>query len=267
MSPQTLEFASPSAHGTPVYLTVWDLLPPSRWASFAYNCGLGVLHTDVWLPDAATEWGYGGHDVASVTGIFALPRDGETGRPDDGLSRLGPRKIPAPGPSPLPEARYVGSWFIGYAGAPEVSHTQAEQASQSSDTGATPCIPAGSRLDRPNKETGRWAAPQSGWNAYLEPRVGEADASTGSGGRNRSARHRGARARSLAWSLKVIMEMKEDPQYYGTNYDLLARNCNHFSDALLQRLTGARLPGWINRAAWVSQRAPDAALSSQLARS
>ena len=37
------------------------------------------------------------------------------------------------------------------------------------------------------------------------------------------------------------------------SYDLLARNCNHFSDALCQRLCAKRIPGWVNRAARVGQ--------------
>ncbi|KDN43198.1 hypothetical protein K437DRAFT_257571 [Tilletiaria anomala UBC 951] len=63
-----------SAHGTPVYITVWDLLPESRWSSLSRTyLGVGVFHTNVWLPDLECEYAFGGHDVPGVTGVFALP--------------------------------------------------------------------------------------------------------------------------------------------------------------------------------------------------
>ncbi|KAI8384884.1 PPPDE putative peptidase domain-containing protein [Radiomyces spectabilis] len=38
-------------------------------------------------------------------------------------------------------------------------------------------------------------------------------------------------------------------EFVGTSYNLLTRNCNHFTDELCFRLTGKHAPGWINRAA------------------
>ena len=44
--------------------------------------------------------------------------------------------------------------------------------------------------------------------------------------------------------------------FRGDHYHLVLRNCNHFSDALVERLTQRRLPAWCNRLAymgsWVS---------------
>lgn len=60
---QQPRFADASAHGTPCFVTVWNLLPPSRWSALAWAAGVGVLHTNVWLPDTASEWAFGGHDV------------------------------------------------------------------------------------------------------------------------------------------------------------------------------------------------------------
>ena len=34
-------------------------------------------------------------------------------------------------------------------------------------------------------------------------------------------------------------------------YDLVQRNCNHFTDALVFALCGRHTPGWVNRAATV----------------
>lgn len=40
----------------------------------------------------------------------------------------------------------------------------------------------------------------------------------------------------------------------GSSYNLLTRNCNHFADALCLELTGARIPGWINRLALIGSK-------------
>ncbi|KAG2231307.1 hypothetical protein INT48_006418 [Thamnidium elegans] len=46
---------------------------------------------------------------------------------------------------------------------------------------------------------------------------------------------------------KVLQDISKE--YIGTSYNLLTRNCNHFSEDLCKRLTGKTAPGWINRAA------------------
>lgn len=115
-----------------------------------------------------------------TTGIFALPRDLPQGRPADGLSRLGPRNVPAPGPSPLPDARYVGSWFLGYAAA--------EAPSQEGEADA-------------DGGTGRWAAPQTGRHAFLEPQVGTSTS-------QRAARQTGKRAKAVAFAMRTILEVR-----------------------------------------------------------
>ncbi|KAK5738657.1 hypothetical protein LTR17_005789 [Elasticomyces elasticus] len=45
-------------------------------------------------------------------------------------------------------------------------------------------------------------------------------------------------------------------QFLGTSYNLLTNNCNHFSSALLHRLTGKSAPRWLNRAAGVGLAVP-----------
>ena len=37
--------------------------------------------------------------------------------------------------------------------------------------------------------------------------------------------------------------------YNGDTYHLISKNCNHFTDDILWRLTGKRIPGWVNRLA------------------
>lgn len=41
----------------------------------------------------------------------------------------------------------------------------------------------------------------------------------------------------------------------GNKYNLLARNCNHFASELCQALTGRIAPAWINRLAWMGEKA------------
>jgi hypothetical protein len=45
-------------------------------------------------------------------------------------------------------------------------------------------------------------------------------------------------------------------KFMGREYDLLSKNCNHFTSELCFELTGRRAPGWLNRAAGVGVRVP-----------
>jgi hypothetical protein len=47
---------------------------------------------------------------------------------------------------------------------------------------------------------------------------------------------------------RIIQSMGRD-LYQGTQYHILQRNCNHFSDELVKKLGGTGAPGWINRLA------------------
>lgn len=38
-------------------------------------------------------------------------------------------------------------------------------------------------------------------------------------------------------------------EYHGDTYHLISKNCNHFTDDVACRLTGKRIPGWVNRLA------------------
>lgn len=38
-------------------------------------------------------------------------------------------------------------------------------------------------------------------------------------------------------------------EYHGDTYHLIFKNCNHFTDDICSRLTGKRIPGWVNRLA------------------
>lgn len=43
--------------------------------------------------------------------------------------------------------------------------------------------------------------------------------------------------------------------WLGNTYNLLTRNCNHFASDLCERLTGKAAPEWVNRAAWLGEKA------------
>jgi hypothetical protein len=43
-------------------------------------------------------------------------------------------------------------------------------------------------------------------------------------------------------------------RWTGDSYNLLARNCNHYADALCVELTGNHIPGWVNRLAFVGSK-------------
>ena len=45
-------------------------------------------------------------------------------------------------------------------------------------------------------------------------------------------------------------------KFMGREYDLLSKNCNHFTSELCFELTGRRAPGWLNRAAGVGVKFP-----------
>ena len=51
--------------------------------------------------------------------------------------------------------------------------------------------------------------------------------------------------------------MKEvSDSFLGTNYNLLTNNCNHFTNALCEKLTSKPAPAWLNRAASVGLALP-----------
>lgn len=52
----------------------------------------------------------------------------------------------------------------------------------------------------------------------------------------------------------ILDEISED--FQGTAYNLLTKNCNHFTSDLCRRLTGNRGPAWLNRAASIGVALP-----------
>jgi hypothetical protein len=52
----------------------------------------------------------------------------------------------------------------------------------------------------------------------------------------------------------IIREASEE--FQGTAYNILTKNCNHFTQYLCQKLTGRPGPGWLNRAANIGVALP-----------
>ncbi|CAG8960308.1 hypothetical protein HYFRA_00012381 [Hymenoscyphus fraxineus] len=52
----------------------------------------------------------------------------------------------------------------------------------------------------------------------------------------------------------IVREASEE--FQGTSYNLLTRNCNHFTQYLCEKLTGQPGPGWLNRAASIGVALP-----------
>ena len=52
----------------------------------------------------------------------------------------------------------------------------------------------------------------------------------------------------------VVRQASEE--FQGTAYNLLTRNCNHFTSYICQKLTGRPGPGWLNRAASIGVALP-----------
>ena len=50
-------------------------------------------------------------------------------------------------------------------------------------------------------------------------------------------------------ALRVIQDMRGE--FPASSYDLMGRNCNHFADALCQRLCNQGIPSWVNRLAGI----------------
>ncbi|KAL0384816.1 UNVERIFIED_CONTAM: DeSI-like protein [Sesamum radiatum] len=51
-------------------------------------------------------------------------------------------------------------------------------------------------------------------------------------------------------------------KYHGDTYNLISKNCNHFTDEVAMRLTGKPIPGWVNRLARLEEGADSGASSA-----
>ncbi|KAK4705801.1 deubiquitinase DESI2, partial [Phenoliferia sp. Uapishka_3] len=269
--------ASPSPAPLTVHIIVYDLLPPGRLASVLNTIGAGVYHSSVSLsiplgPDdrypTPKEYAFGGHYVENHTGIFSVPEGtaalrmpglryyltfdagecfgsdwekvfGPKGRRGSGLERARSRLSvdQRGGVEPLT----TSSWEKGLL-SPSSSHRGPYEAFASSRTTSQLSISESDGYYSPTLEqSGSFEdLPQDDW---CEDDGGERD---GTQYLNKYQRR----------AYRIIEKMREEPEWEGTKYNLLNRNCNTFTDELIWRLTGRRAPSYLNRAAWFATSAP-----------
>ncbi|GAA6012638.1 hypothetical protein JCM11491_005464 [Sporobolomyces phaffii] len=240
-----------------VRVIVYDLLPPSKLSSLLNFAGVGVYHTSVELTlplgptdsdPTAHEWAFGGHDSPNVSGVFSIPAGsapqrmpglrlyttidmgpafGRDWRALNDASTDRPRKLrKQSSKSSLIGRDDMGRPYEGFR----------DQASSASL--ATSLDPDSNYHDEPCKD-------DNGDN-------GE-DADDDDGGRSDGTEYMNASQRR-AW--RILQDMKRDPSWNGTKYDLLKRNCNSFTEELVKNLTGRTPPHWINRAAFIATSFP-----------
>jgi hypothetical protein len=53
---------------------------------------------------------------------------------------------------------------------------------------------------------------------------------------------------------ELLVNISEE--YLGPSYNLITRNCNHFSEEFVKRLVNKSIPSWINRAARLGDMFP-----------
>ncbi|BGP36358.1 hypothetical protein JCM10450v2_000258 [Rhodotorula kratochvilovae] len=242
-----------------VQVVVYDLLPPSRLGSLLNFIGSGVYHSSVQLTlplgpsdldPAPAEWAFGGHDEPGLTGVFSVPA-GTAAQRMPGIRHYMTVD--------LGEA-FGDDWRRAFGHKPRGSESGlSRQASRSSvwswgGKSAQDGLVAGPPY-------GGWAAVNSRSTVNLssgeaddpfrDPPVGEDDEDDGGASDGTDYMTKAERR-----AFRILEEMRRDPEWNGTRYRLLEKNCNTFTHELVWRLTGRRAPAWLNRAAWVATSIP-----------
>ena len=57
------------------------------------------------------------------------------------------------------------------------------------------------------------------------------------------------------FEVREFME-QQSMSYFGDTYHLIAKNCNHFCDDICYKLTGNKIPKWVNRLARIGMSNP-----------
>ncbi|GAA5850894.1 hypothetical protein JCM9279_006231 [Rhodotorula babjevae] len=217
-----------------VKVVVYDLLPPSRLGSLLNLIGSGVYHSSVQLSlplgpsdldPSPLEYAFGGHDEPGLSGIFSIPAGTAASR--------------------MPGLRYYSTLDLGDAFGDDWRRAFAP-GQRKDERAAAAASEQGGSAGRPY---GGWVAVGSRSTVNLASDDADDDdggASDGTGYMTRAERR--------AW--RIIQDLKRDPEWNGTRYRLLEKNCNHLTHELVWRLTGRRAPSWLNRAAWVATSLP-----------
>ncbi|KNZ46727.1 hypothetical protein VP01_6g4 [Puccinia sorghi] len=253
-----------------VFLVVYDLLPSGKLSDLAWLFGLGLYHTAVKIPTIGREIAFGGHPHPQASGIFSLP-------------------IPQQGKPSMPGLRWKCDIEMGYVKTSNRSETRStchphhltlpkqssfhHRTSHDDESGSL-IRPPPSALKLLNK-----SSPSSHDQAY-PPRSMMLETKTTSPIFH-SRSHASSSSSTISDSqtsfsstlapttttttttstpletlAAILDQLDRSPDWYGTSYDLLNRNCNAFSAHLCFLLTGEHAPNWINRAATVGATLP-----------
>lgn len=237
-----------------VILVVYDLLPAGNISTLAWAFGVGLYHSAVKIPAIRKEITFGGHPHSEISGIFALPiqEDGSSSMP--GLRRLCEidmghvRTIEQMNPLSSPAFRQSVSTF----------HEDDES------RGLIRPPPSAAKLDKHKSDSSQQDysyPPTPSISATISPSHSNhhpyASSITSSLDSNKSSSSLLSSSLTQMETLALILDrLTRSPDWYGTSYDLLRRNCNTFSNQLCMLLTGKNAPNWINRAASVGSAFP-----------
>ncbi|GAA5924944.1 hypothetical protein JCM3775_006324 [Rhodotorula graminis] len=233
-----------------VKVVVYDLLPPSRLGSLLNFIGSGVYHSSVQLSlplgpsdldPSPLEYAFGGHDEPGLSGIFSIPAGTAASR--------------------MPGLRYYTTVDCGDAFGddwrrafrPQGRDGSGREARSDEAGGGGTGAPYGGWAAVGSRSTVNLASGGDGDDPFQDPAGGEGMDDDDDGGASDGTGYM-TRAERRAW--RIIQDLKRDPEWNGTKYRLLEKNCNHLTHELVWRLTGRRPPSWLNRAAWVATSLP-----------
>ncbi|KAG0150193.1 hypothetical protein CROQUDRAFT_652603 [Cronartium quercuum f. sp. fusiforme G11] len=236
-----------------VVLVVYDLLPPGKLSNLAWLLGVGLYHSAVRIPELGREIAFGGHPHPQLSGVFSLPI-----RPD--------------GKPPMPGLRLITSVDMGEVKTcttPRSSKLSRASRSSLRDEEARQLIRSSTSMRSMRSSIQTVSSLQQSTSSCSGPAVYPPTTQDVEMTKSTS-RDENSSASSLASStssslptrtqletfVHILTQLEESPDWRGTSYDLLRRNCNTFTDEFCMLLTGRHTPSWINRAASVGSAFP-----------
>ncbi|MBW0525942.1 hypothetical protein O181_065657 [Austropuccinia psidii MF-1] len=244
----TLELCKNSnsnADSIQVILVVYDLLPQGKLSNLAWLFGLGLYHSAVRIPAIGREIAFGGHHHPHLSGIFSLPIHPNSSNQ-----------------SALPGLRWLCDLDMGHIKPQSylpISHhnsfdslSSLESDDHSTHIKLSPKLNPSSPSNSNSIIKNTYPPPPIKFNIPITKSLATLDSSISDSLPSKS-HHQLTQIETLA---SILHQLDQSPDWRGTSYDLLRRNCNSFSHQLCLLLTGKHAPNWINRAASVGCALP-----------
>ncbi|EGG11100.1 uncharacterized protein MELLADRAFT_115382 [Melampsora larici-populina 98AG31] len=234
-----------------VVLVVYDLLPAGKLSNIAWYLGVGLYHSAIRIPELGREFAFGGHPNSDISGIFSLPIRSDGKPPMPGLRLVSEvdmgqiRTNPLPQKSSLPRNSSTST-------PTETRRLMRSSASTRSSVNTSSSVQSPTSTTHSKASAYPTIQEESLEMAHDHSQEGTSSASSMASDVSDLTPNR----TQLETFEHVLTQLDESPDWRGTSYDLLRRNCNTFSDELCMLLTGRRTPGWINRAAAVGTALP-----------